>query len=475
MSTADAIAVPLGRRRRSPALGRAGLLALALAAGAIAVFLPYIWSEAWRLAGFHWGLWPDYLWQLLPFLVIGVAGLAGVVRPSVVQPVVLGLLLAMVSGVWHATQDVWASNPVFAWLPGSLLAGVGAVVLIELAGLRSVRISRGFAALCWAAAGAGLLVVGRSLPIEDQPETSTFVILFTSIAIEALPFVLFGAAVSAALEVFVPDRWFDRLADKPLKVQVPAAIASGFAFPVCECGSVPVARRLILRGLHPTAGLAFMLAAPIVNPVVLASTAVAYQGRNPVGMLLARAVLGLLLAVSVSLVVGRRNQERLLRVRDGGGPGHDHEHDHDHDHAVCGAPAARAGRLRRWSDHVASDFFFMGRFVVAGAALAAAAQTVIPTSFYGGLLSAPVVGALVLMFAAFMLSLCSEADAFVALSFVQFPVGAQLAFLVFGPVLDIKLAMLYRATFGRGFVLRLVAVTVPVVLLTTTLVGPLVA
>jgi uncharacterized membrane protein YraQ (UPF0718 family) len=266
--------------------------------------------------------------------------------------------------------------------------------------------------------------------------------------------------VSAALEVLVPGGWFERLASKPLRVQIPAAIASGFAFPVCECGSVPVARRLILRGLHPTAGLAFMLAAPIVNPVVVVSTAIAFQGRNQAGMVGARLVLGVVLATTVALLMGRQGGGTLLRVR------HDEHADHDHgDHCE----QDHGGRLRRYADHVGSDFFFMGKFVVAGGALAALAQTVVPQSFFTGLLTTAIFGSLVLMLAAFTLSLCSEADAFVALSFIQFPVAAQLSFLVFGPVLDIKLAMLYRATFGRRFVLRLVLLTVPLVLVTTWL------
>jgi uncharacterized membrane protein YraQ (UPF0718 family) len=206
-----------------------------------------------------------------------------------------------------------------------------------------------------------------------------------------------------------------------------------------------------------------MLAAPIINPVVLTSTFIAFQGRGGMGMVAARALLGLTVALAVGLVIGRRRTDGLLRIREESGhascsTGHDHDHDH-------------VGRLRTFSDHLAGDVLFMGRFVVAGAALAAAAQTLVPQSVFDGLLAGPVIGALVLMGAAFILSLCSEADAFVAVSFVQFPLGSQLAFLVFGPVLDLKLAMLYRGTFGRGFLLRLVVVSVPVILVGSLLAG----
>lgn len=277
----------------------------------------------------------------------------------------------------------------------------------------------------------------------------TFAVIFASIVIEALPFVLLGATVSAAIEVFVPDRTFVALGRLPVALQLPAAAFGGFAFPVCECGSVPVARRLIARGIHPAAGLAFMLASPILNPVVLASTVVAYSGRGlATQMVLGRAGLGLILAIVAGWAIGTTGASDLLRPR----PDDAEPTAHD------------THRVRAFSTHLGNDFFFMGRFVVLGAALAGVLQTAIPQSIVAGIASTPVVSALALMAIAFVLSLCSEADAFVAVSFVQFPLGSQLAFLVFGPVVDAKLAFLYGATFRGRFVARLVVVALPVVL-----------
>ena len=297
------------------------------------------------------------------------------------------------------------------------------------------------------ATALALIVGGRLTDVRSVASIENFVVVFTSIVVEALPFILIGAAVSAAIEVFVSDRMFERVARLPRALQIPGAVLGGVAFPVCECGSVPVARRLILRGIHPTAAVTFMLAAPIVNPVVVASTWVAYQGREPMQMVAGRVILGVVVAVGVALFLGRGRGPELIRARTLAA-GHAHDHDHDHD----------SGRARAFLDHIGSDFTFMGKFVVAGAALAAAFQTVIPTSAFTGVLTAPIVAAPFLMALAFMLSLCSEADAFVAVSFIQFPLSSQLAFLVFGPMIDIKLAMLYGATFGRGFLLRLMAV-----------------
>jgi len=293
---------------------------------------------------------------------------------------------------------------------------------------------------------AALVLIARAAGLGDVEVAETFVLIFTSIVIEALPFILLGALVSAGIEVFVPHTWFDRLARAPAALQLPGAALGGMAFPVCECGSVPVARRLIARGMHPAAGIAFMLAAPIVNPVVLFSTWVAYAGRGlGAEMVMGRAVLGVVLAIAAGWALGGERGDEMLRERD--------------------EPVHRTGsKPRAFADHLAGDFFFMGRFVVLGGALAALLQTALPQSLVTGVATTPVVGALALMGVAFVLSLCSEADAFVAVSFTPFPIGAQMAFLVFGPVVDAKLALLYGATFRRRFVLRLVTVAVPVTL-----------
>ena len=301
-----------------------------------------------------------------------------------------------------------------------------------------------------------LVFLGRLGGLADVSAVETFVLILTSIVVEALPFVLLGAAVSALIEVFVSDSTFERLARLPVPLQLPGAALGGLAFPVCECGSVPVARRLISRGLHPSAGLAFMLAAPIINPIVLLSTVVAYRGRGVAAeMVIGRAGLGLLLAMVAGWALGSQGSKGLLRARDDG-PEASRSHDNHHEEA--------SSKGRAFVEHLAGDFFFMGRFIVIGGALAAALQTMIPQDIVAGVATTPVIGSLALMGIAFVLSLCSEADAFVAVSFTQFPLGSQLAFLVFGPVVDAKLAFLYGATFRRRFVGRLIVVAVPIVL-----------
>ena len=281
-----------------------------------------------------------------------------------------------------------------------------------------------------------------------------FFLVFGSLLIEAMPFILLGAIVSAFIEVFVPKSVFEKLALLPRPLQLPVSGLAGAAFPVCECGSVPVARRLIVKGLAPSAAVTFMLAAPVLNPIVIASTVVAYRGRDILWpMVLGRAGLGLLAAIAVGYVVSDETKEHLLRRRT------DDIGDHSHDHE---------SRTNAFFGHLAGDFVFMGRFLVIGALVAAALQTFVPQDVIGAVANTPVVNLFAMMALAFVLSLCSESDAFVAASFVQFGVGAQLAFLVFGPMVDTKLGILYGATFRQGFFR-----TVVVVVTSVTLVGSL--
>lgn len=304
-----------------------------------------------------------------------------------------------------------------------------------------------------AAAIVALALVVRFTGLGETPGAQTFTLIFTAIVVEALPFVLLGALVSAAIEVFVKDRSIDRIARLPLWLQVPAAAFGGAAFPVCECGSVPVSRRLIRRGIHPAAGITFMLASPIFNPIVLASTWIAYSPRGLGWQMVAgRAAAGVALAIAAGWALGAEGAKQLLRTQ-----GDDHAHDH------------HGSKRSAFVEHFSSDFFFMGKFLVAGAAFAAALQTAIPQSIVSGVATTPMIGTLGLMGVAYLSSLCSEADAFVAVSFTQFPLGSQLGFLVLGPVLDLKLTFLYSASFRRRFVLRLAAVAIPVTLATSLL------
>jgi uncharacterized membrane protein YraQ (UPF0718 family) len=289
------------------------------------------------------------------------------------------------------------------------------------------------------------LVVARALHVGKVPAVETFTLVLVSIVVEALPFILVGALVSALLAAFVSERAFARAGRLPRAVQLPCAAVGAFAFPVCDCGTVPVARRLLARGLDPAASLTFMFAAPVVNPLVLASTYVAYGGgRRGTEVAVARAVIALVVAAAVGVVVGRTVTLRMGDVA----AGEEHEH---------------RNRRDTFATHLTHDFLAMGRFLVIGAAAAAFLQVLVPQSSIQGLAAHTVVAELALIAVAFALSLCSAADAFVAASFGAFGMAPQLAFLAFGPTADAKLTVLYSATFRRSFAARVLVVAVPVV------------
>jgi uncharacterized protein len=302
---------------------------------------------------------------------------------------------------------------------------------------------------------AASAVLVRIADPSSIPWLRNLLIVFGSLLVEAMPFVLLGATVSAAIEVLVPASAFARIALLPRGLQLPAAAAAGVAFPVCECGSVPVARRLAAKGLAPGAAVTFMLAAPIVNPVVVASTVVAYRGRDTMLlMVLGRLALGFLVAMAAGWVLGRLQVGELLRAKAGRVDAHE--------------VGATDPRWQRFFGHLTGDAVFMARFLIVGAALAAAIQTFVPQSVVDRVSDLPVLSLLAMMVLAFVMSLCSESDAFVAASFTAFGPASQLAFLVFGPMVDLKLAALYMGTYERGF-LRTIVIVVGATTLAATL------
>ncbi|HLB39162.1 MAG TPA: permease [Actinomycetota bacterium] len=300
---------------------------------------------------------------------------------------------------------------------------------------------------------AAVAVAARVLHPMQISWLRNMLIVFGSLLIEAMPFVALGATVSAAIEVFVPASSFAKIARLPRAAQLPVAAFAGMAFPVCECGSVPVARRLARKGLSPAAAVTFMLAAPIVNPVVIASTFVAYRGRDSQALMVAgRFTLGLVVAMCVGWVIGALRPDGLLRA----------------DAAIDDPDDVEEPRARRFFTHLSGDLVFMARFLILGALIAAAIQTFVPASVADRVASLPVLSLLAMMFLAFILSLCSESDAFVAASFTSFGPSAQLAFLVFGPMVDLKLAALYIGTYSKGF-FRTVLIVVAAATLVATL------
>ncbi len=275
-----------------------------------------------------------------------------------------------------------------------------------------------------------------------------FATIFLSIFVEAIPYLLLGTLASGLVEVFIDrDQMSKWISHRP----VPAALAGalmGMVFPVCECGVIPLTRRLFNKGLPLSAGISFLLAAPVLNPIVVFSTAAAF-GWGP--MLAWRMGISLIIAVVVGLVfsVEQDGANVLLPVLI---PSHEHDHSHE-------TNASISGKIRAALLITADEFFEMGRYLILGAMLAAGLQTFIPQAALLAISSGPVLSVIMMLGLAILLSICSTVDAFVALGFMgTFSFGSILSFLVFGPMVDIKSIIMYLQVFRRRAVTYLVAI-----------------
>ncbi|MEV6168186.1 permease [Streptomyces sp. NPDC051954] len=282
------------------------------------------------------------------------------------------------------------------------------------------------------------------------PVMQSWMTVFVAVVVQALPFLVLGVLLSAAIAVFVPPSFFVRALPKRPALAVPVAGAAGAVLPGCECASVPVAGALVRRGVTPAAALAFLLSAPAINPIVLTATAVAFPG-NP-EMVLARLVASLLVACAMGWLWLRLGRADWLR------------------------PPARSsyegqGRGAAFWGSVRHDVMHAGGFLVLGAMAAATLKAVVPQAWLRTAADNPVVSVLALAVLAVLLSICSEADAFVAASLTQFSLTARLTFLVVGPMIDLKLFAMQAGTFGRSFALRFAPATFVLAVLVSVLTG----
>jgi uncharacterized membrane protein YraQ (UPF0718 family) len=281
---------------------------------------------------------------------------------------------------------------------------------------------------------------------------ATFSTRFLGIFIEAVSFLLIGSLLSGLIEVFITKEDMVRIMPRNRILATLAGAFLGFIFPVCECGVVPVTRRLYQKGMPISVGITFLLAAPVMNPIVFASTFAAF-GWGPV--LIGRYLITFVIAMTVGILFSFQNRpQRLINpqavlVISGGST-----------EATLAMPDQRMPLLpglRRAFVLAGEDFFEMGRFLIIGTFLASLLQTVVPQDSLRVLATNPVNSVLVMAGLAFLLSVCSTVDAFLALSFARtFTTGSILTFLTFGPMVDIKSATMYLGIFRKKTVFYIV-------------------
>lgn len=325
------------------------------------------------------------------------------------------------------------------------------------------------------------------LPLGSSSSSlKSLAIVFVSIVLEAIPFMLFGSLVGGVIEAFVSRERMAALLPRKGWLTVCVAAGAGLVFPVCECAVVPVVRRLLGKGLPFSAAIAYLLGGPIVNPIVAASTAMAYAFDWRIVVL--RLGLGYGIAVVIAMLMGIFFGESRA-IKHNVTPKNDtlscdcQHHQGGHSlyetsspteqvvpvcihHAetttACGCGHSHSAS-DSWTDkigsaftHAMNDFLAVGHYLVIGAFIAALAQTYIDRSSFLSFTALPVLSVVLMMALAILLNLCSEADAFIAASFQGLvPMPAQMAFMLTGPMFDLKLLLMYQDVFKRRAILVL--------------------
>jgi uncharacterized membrane protein YraQ (UPF0718 family) len=308
-------------------------------------------------------------------------------------------------------------------------------------------------------------LLGESL----APAIPGLITSFFSVLVGALPFMVIAAFASATLEVFVSRDTIARMIPKNPILGILVAPVIGLAIPMCECGIVPVARRMIQKGIPGAAAITFMLANPIINPLSIYSTYLAFSNLNmPINMVWWRIGLGYFVAIAIGILMQtqlKRSQNDLILHEsysvpaaatmegaqvDTCGCGDEH-HAHDHHHAATGGE-----KVQDWLHHAATEFFDVAKYFIIGSGLAAISQALINRDTLAAIGGGMIVSVLVMMAFAYLVSICSEADAFVAAGYAStFMPGGLLAFLVAGPMTDVKNTMMMLSAFRRPFVIFL--------------------
>ncbi len=337
----------------------------------------------------------------------------------------------------------------------------------------------------------------RSLTRMTGEARQDFAFAFLSILFEGAPFILLGTLISGFIDIYMPPGMMDRFLPKNKFLAVLMAGLLGAVFPVCECAVVPVIRRLVKKGLPVSCALTYMLAAPIVNPITALSTWKAFTGpvmmiygetvQANLVMTVSRMGLGFLVAVLLGWIVASIPMVWVLRKRlvdelkndmpdhKAGEHGHaccgdDHsgqhshkhvesshaccEHDHSHEHIHAHKPDG-SQRIVAAMRSAIKDFVDVGVYFSIGIAITALFNTGIApgAAWLDSIANRQILAPSALMVLAFILSLCSTSDAFIAATLDKFTYGAKLAFLVLGPMLDLKLLFLYQTVLRKKFIL----------------------
>ncbi|MDY6784988.1 MAG: permease [Cyanobacteriota bacterium] len=328
--------------------------------------------------------------------------------------------------------------------------------------------------------------------------------LFLSLLVEALPFLLLGVLLSSALLFFVDERQL--IAKMPQNPLLGSFLGScvGFLFPVCECGNVPVARRLLVQGAPTSVAVGFLLAAPTINPVVIWSTWVAFQDWQVVLLrigfsLIIATIVGCLFSVQkdprpmlqpdlakrVLTLRGATARQPLPAKKSEAVPallqsgtfllGQSGSQPVRMEAAMDSNPLGdrlpeklRSRKLNLFFNNALQELRELGAMLILGSAIASAIQVLAPREWVLSLGQGPITSILAMMLLAALVSICSTVDAFFVLAFAStFTTGSLLAFMVFGPTIDIKAIGLMLSIFRPRTIAYLFAIVAQLTIILT--------
>lgn len=282
--------------------------------------------------------------------------------------------------------------------------------------------------------------------------------IFISIIIEALPFVLLGTILSGIIEVFITPDIVNKFLPKNKFLRVLFGTFVGFVFPSCECGIIPIINRFLEKQVPSYTAVPFLATAPIINPIVLFATYSAFG--NSIRFLILRFVGATIVAIALGVMLAFLVDDNILKE--------DAKPTHFHDYFD-----------KKWYQkiflalaHAIDEFFDTGRYLVFGTLIASAMQIYLPTRVLTTIGHSPITAILVMMLLAFILSLCSEADAFIGASLLStFGIAPVMAFLLIGPMIDIKNLMMMVNSFKTRFIVQFISVSSIIIIIYCLFVG----
>lgn len=314
---------------------------------------------------------------------------------------------------------------------------------VQSAGRSSLRVLIGMVVFGGLFAALALASSRREgLPTQAQDAMT----LGLSVLIEALPFIALGVLLSIVVQVWLPEGVLEKALRGPAWLRRMQLSLLGMLVPVCECGNVPFSRGLMMRGLSPAEALTFLMAAPIVNPIVIITTHAAFGFDD--GILVARLLGGFAIANLIGWIYSRDPNPETLLTRNFV--------------TTCEQLESETGtKLQRSFSQLIIELRAVMPALVIGCLLAGLVQVFVPRDWLIAIGANPVASIAVMMVLAIIVAICSNVDAFFALSFAStFSPGAIVAFLVVGPLVDVKMVALLRTTFTTRAIAGIVAIVI---------------